>query len=59
MKFVAEMGSGAMIYKPSFIYTGSVIQEFIGGIHRHTDIMVILQAFLYFLKIMKVGQKMV
>jgi hypothetical protein len=30
------MGSGAMIYVPSFIKTGSGIQNLIGGIHRHT-----------------------
>jgi hypothetical protein len=38
MKFVVEMGSGAVICIPSFIKTGSGIQKFIrkGGIHRHT-----------------------
>jgi hypothetical protein len=37
-----EMGSGAMIYIPSFIKTGSVSQKLIGkGIHKHTDSMVI------------------
>jgi hypothetical protein len=37
MKYAAEMGSGAMIYIPSFIKTGSGIQKLIvGGIHRHT-----------------------
>jgi hypothetical protein len=30
------MGSGAMIYIPSFIKIGSDIQKLIGGIHRHT-----------------------
>jgi hypothetical protein len=30
------MGSGAMIYMPSFIKIGSGIQMFIRGIHRHT-----------------------
>jgi hypothetical protein len=39
MKCVVEMGSGAMIYIPSFIKTGSGIQKLIGGIHRHTDSM--------------------
>jgi hypothetical protein len=38
MKYVVEMGSGAVIYIPSFIKNGSGIQEFIGG---HTDSMVI------------------
>jgi hypothetical protein len=38
MKYAAEMGSGAMIYIPSFITIGSGIQKFIGrGVHRHTD----------------------
>jgi hypothetical protein len=36
------MGSGAMIYIPSFIKIGSGIEELWGGgIHRHTDSMVI------------------
>jgi hypothetical protein len=39
MKHAVEMGSGAMIYIPSFIKTGSGIQKLIGGIHRHTDSM--------------------
>jgi hypothetical protein len=30
------MGSGAVIYVPSFIKIGSGIQKLIGGIHRHT-----------------------
>jgi hypothetical protein len=30
------MGSGAVIYVPSFIKIGSGIQELIGVIHRHT-----------------------
>jgi hypothetical protein len=32
-----EMGSGAMIYIPSFIMIGSSIQKLIGRIHRDTD----------------------
>jgi hypothetical protein len=32
----AEMGSVSMIYLPSFMKTGLVIQNLIGGIHRHT-----------------------
>jgi hypothetical protein len=40
MKYAVEMGSGAMIYIPSFIKSGSGIQKLIGGIHRHTDSMV-------------------
>jgi hypothetical protein len=36
MKYAVEMGSGAMIYIPSFIKIGSGTQKLIGGIHRHT-----------------------
>jgi hypothetical protein len=35
------MGSGAMIYVPSFIKIGSGIQKLIGGIHTHKDSKVI------------------
>jgi hypothetical protein len=41
MNYGVEMGSGAMIYIPSFIKIGSGIQKLIGGIPRHTDSMVI------------------
>jgi hypothetical protein len=42
MKYAVEMGSGAMIYIPSFIKIGVGIQKLIGrGIHRHTNSMVI------------------
>jgi hypothetical protein len=41
MKYAVEMGSGVMIYTPSFINIGSGIQKVIRGIHRHTDSMVI------------------
>jgi hypothetical protein len=41
MKYAVEMGSGAVIYIPSFIKIGSVIERLIGGIHRHTDSMAI------------------
>jgi hypothetical protein len=36
MKYAVHMGSGAMIYIPSFIKIGSGIQKLIGGggIHR-------------------------
>jgi hypothetical protein len=37
MKYAVEMGSGGMIYIPSFIKTGSRIHKLIRGIHRHTD----------------------
>jgi hypothetical protein len=33
MKYAIEMGSGSMIYKPSFIKIGSGIQTLIGGIY--------------------------
>jgi hypothetical protein len=36
MKYAVEMGSGAMIYIPSFIKVGSGIQKLI-GVYRHTD----------------------
>jgi hypothetical protein len=50
------MGSGAVIYVPSFINIGSGVQKLIGGIHRHThgqqhDLI----SLLYFYKIRKVG----
>jgi hypothetical protein len=31
MKYAVEMGSGAMIYKPSFVKIGSGTQKFMGG----------------------------
>jgi hypothetical protein len=38
MKYAVDMGSGAMIYTPSYIQIGSGIQKLIGGIHRqHGD----------------------
>jgi hypothetical protein len=38
MKYAVEMGTGAMIYIPSFKKTGSAIQTLIRGIHRqHGD----------------------
>jgi hypothetical protein len=39
MKYAVEMGSGAIIYIPSFIKIGSSIQKLICGIHRHIDSM--------------------
>jgi hypothetical protein len=36
MKHAIDMGSGATIYIPSFIKISLGIQQFIGGIHRHT-----------------------
>jgi hypothetical protein len=37
MKYAVELGSGAVIYIPSFINISSGIQLFIRGIHRPTD----------------------
>jgi hypothetical protein len=34
MKYAVEMGSGAMIYIPSFIKICSGIQKLMGGTHR-------------------------
>jgi hypothetical protein len=39
MKQAVDMGSGAMMYIPSFIKTGSGIQKLIGRTHRNTDSM--------------------
>jgi hypothetical protein len=33
MKYAVEMGTGAMIYVPSFIKVGSGIESLMGGIH--------------------------
>jgi hypothetical protein len=41
MKYAVEMGSGAMIYIPSFIKIGSGNRTLIERIHRHTDSKVI------------------
>jgi hypothetical protein len=35
--YAVEMGSGAVIYVPSFIKIGSGIQKLIGWIHRYAD----------------------
>jgi hypothetical protein len=44
------MGSGAVIYIPSFIKIGSGIQELIGGRHRQQGDLISL---VYFFKIRK------
>jgi hypothetical protein len=41
MKYAVEMGSGAMIYIPSFMNIGSGIHKLIGALHRYTDSMLI------------------
>jgi hypothetical protein len=37
MKYAIEMGSGTMMYIPSFIKIGSGIHKLIRRLHRHTD----------------------
>jgi hypothetical protein len=37
MKYATEMASGAMIFIPSYIKSGSGIQKLVGEIHRYTD----------------------
>jgi hypothetical protein len=58
MKYAVEIGSGAMIYIPSLIKIGSVIQKLM-GIHRHHGDLVSLLNFLayfpYFKKIRKLS----
>jgi hypothetical protein len=39
MKYVVEIGSGAMIYVLSSRKFGLAIQKLVRGIHRHTDSM--------------------
>jgi hypothetical protein len=52
MKYPVEMDSGVMIYIPSFIKSGSGIQNLMGGgIYRHTDSMEIARVYFYFFKI--------
>jgi hypothetical protein len=46
------MGSGAVIYVPSFIKIGSGVQKLIGRIHRQQGDVISL---LYLFKIRKVG----
>jgi hypothetical protein len=46
MKYAVEMGSGAMIYIPSFTEIGSGIQKLTGGIHRQQGDLISL--FLFF-----------
>jgi heme/copper-type cytochrome/quinol oxidase subunit 1 len=55
MKYAVEIGSRAMIYIPSFIKISSAIQELMGGIHRHTDSMMIACFYFCFFQNGKVG----
>jgi hypothetical protein len=48
MKYAIEMDSDVMIYIPSFIKTGSGIQELIRGIHKESGDRISL--FLFFSK---------
>jgi hypothetical protein len=51
MKYAAEMGSGATIYKPNFIQTGSKVDKGDTQTHR----MMIAKAYFYFFKTKEVG----
>jgi hypothetical protein len=39
MKHAVKLGSGAIIYIPSFIKTGLSTQKLVDGTHRHTESM--------------------
>jgi hypothetical protein len=52
MTYTIDMSSGATIYVPSFIETGSGIQKLIWGVHRQLGDLVSLHSFF---KIGKVG----
>jgi hypothetical protein len=45
MMYAIEMGSGAMVYTPSFIKIGSGIQMVIGGGQQHDDLISLLLFF--------------
>jgi hypothetical protein len=56
MKYAVGMGSGAMIYIPSFMRIGSGIRKLIEEYtHTDTDSRVISQTYIYFFKIRNVG----
>jgi hypothetical protein len=46
MEYAVEMGSGAMIYIPSFIKIGQRIQKLVGGINRENGDHISLISFL-------------
>jgi hypothetical protein len=54
MKYVTEIGSGSVIYIPSFIKSGSGIQNLIGEIYRQHEDSISL---LLFFKRKKIGLK--
>jgi hypothetical protein len=59
MKYTVEMGSGAVIYMPSFIKIGSGIQKLTGGvcIQTHRQQGNLISLLLLFFKIRKVCYK--
>jgi hypothetical protein len=48
MKYAVEMGSGAMIYIPSFINIGSGIQKLMGDTQTHIQHGNIISIFIFF-----------
>jgi hypothetical protein len=50
VKYAVEMGSGAMIYIPSFIMTGSGIQKLMGGDYTDTQHGDLVSLLLFFQK---------
>jgi hypothetical protein len=52
MKYAFEMGSGDIIFIPSFIKIGLVIQKLM-GIHRYTDSIIILLFSFNFFRILE------
>jgi hypothetical protein len=56
MNYAVEMGSGIMIYIPSFIKIGSGVKKLTGGIHiqTHREEGGIISLFFIFLKIREV-----
>jgi hypothetical protein len=49
MKYAVEISSGAMMYMPNFIKTGSS-NKLIRAMHRHTDSKVHLRSLHFFLQ---------
>jgi hypothetical protein len=47
MKYAGEMGTGAIIYIPSFIETGSAIQRLVGVQHRQRGDIISLLSFIF------------
>jgi hypothetical protein len=55
MKYSVDSGAIIHVYKPSFINTGSTIQNRRGKTQTHKDSMVIAQTYFYFSKLGGVG----